>query len=455
MTSLPTESRWVYRRLRSHVGELIRLAVPIVVARLGILTMVLADTVMVGRFSSAELAYQSIGQVLVNPIMITAVGLLMGTMVMTAQAFGGGDRPEAGAVWRRSLPYALALGLVTAVPCAFGETLLLWTGQTPELAREGGRVMQIIGLGLPAYLIYLVTAFFLEGIKRPMPGMLMMLAANVLNVLLNWLLVFGTAGLPAMGAVGSAWATTAVRIFLAVGVCAYVLTMREQASFAVRRRPGGGWHGWRRQRRLGYAAGASMGTESAAFAVMGVFAGWLGVLPLGAFSIAFTIVAMAFMVAVGVGGATAVLVGGAHGRGDHADTALAGWTGLGVNSVGMAVIGLGLLLAPGAIAAFFTNDPALIALAAPLVAFSAFILLADGGQAVMANALRGRGETWVPTAMHLFSYFVIMVPVSWLFAFPLDRGAIGLLEGILIASLVSIAVQSSRFAWLARRDAAA
>ncbi len=445
----------LFPRLRSHAVELVRLAMPIVVARLGILTMVVADTVMVGRFSTAELAYQGIGQVLVNPIMITAVGLLMGTMVMAAQAAGAGDTAGAGAVWRRSVPYALLLGMVGLGLCVFGETLLLWTGQTRELAREGGRVMAVLGLGLPLYLVYLVSSFFLEGIKRPLPGMVLMIAANVLNIVLNWLLVFGNAGLPALGAVGSAWATTAVRIVLAVSLCAYILTMPGHNAYAVRRRTGGSWHGWRRQRRLGYAAGAGMGSESVAFAVMGVFAGWLGVVSLGAFSVVISIIALAFMVAVGFGAATAVLVGTAHGRGDTADTALAGWTGLGVNSVAMALIGLGLMLAPATVAAFYTNDPALIAVTTPLVVFSAFILVADGGQAVMANALRGRGETWVPMSLHLFSYFVVMVPASWVLAFPLGRGALGLLEGVLVASLVSVAVQSLRFAWLARRDARA
>lgn len=438
--------------LARDVAELMRLGLPVVVARMGVMVMTLVDTVMVGRFASEELAFLSIALVPINPIIITALGLLLGTLVLTSETYGAGREAECGAVWRRSLGYAAAIGAAGLLVATQGETILASLGQSERLSTEGGRVMLVLGLGLPANLLYITTAFFLEGIKRPLPGMVMMLAANVLNIALNWVLVYGHLGMPAMGALGSAWATTILRIALAIAACTLVWTMADHARFGIRGPVPADRPAWRRQRRIGYAAAASIGTESTAFAILGIFAGWLGGLALAAFSIGLNVVAIVFMVALGFAAATAVRVAGAKGKGDRPGMVRAGWQGLAVNSAVMAAIGAGLLAIAPALAGLYTLDSALRALATPLIAFVAFILVADGGQAVMANALRGRGETWFPTGLHVLSYVGVMTPLAWVLTFPLDRGVAGLFEAILIASIVSVSLLSLRFAWLARAD---
>lgn len=440
-------------QLVRHASELIRLASPVVVGRSGIMIMALVDTIMVGRFSTQELAYQGIGQAPVIPLLLAMMGLMMGTLVSSASAFGAGSFGECGSAWRRSLPLALGAGIGAALLCAWGEPLLGALGQSTELASGGGPVVQILGLGLPAALVFLTTNFFLEGIKRPVPGMVMVIAANIVNALLNWVLIYGHLGFPPMGAVGSAWATTGVRVFLAAGLVIYVWSMSDHARFGVRKRPAGGWEAWRAQRQIGYAAGASIGVEAAAFSVMSVFAGWLGAVPLASYSIALNLLSMVFMVAIGVGSATAVRVGIAHGTGSARNVALAGWTGLAVNTIAMSGFGLLFAAIPDGLVSAYTADPHLRALTVPVVAFSAWVLVVDGGQGVMANALRGRGETWAPTGLHVFSYIVVMVPVCWLLTFPLGHGVMGLFEGILIASAVSAGLLCGRFFWLGRRDA--
>lgn len=435
-----------------HVRDLAVLAAPVVVARSGIMVMGLVDTVMVGRFSAEELAYLGIGLAPITVLLLILTGLLMGTLVVTAGAFGSGDERGCGAVWRRSLAYALSLGTIAATICAFGEPLLRLLGQGDELAREGGAVVRVIGLGLPGAAVFLTTTFFLEGLRRPLPGMVMMIAANVVNAALNWIFVYGYLGLPAMGAVGSAWATTGVRLFLAAGLVGYVWTMADARRYGVRDGARTPWTAWARQRRIGYAAATSIGVEGTAFSALNVFSGWLGVLPLAAFSIALNLITIVFMVAIGIGAATAVRVGMAHGRGDATEVAFAGWTGLGVAVVAMTMFAIVFALAPEALAAAYTTDPPLRAAAVPLIAISAWILIVDGGQGVMANALRGRGETWGPTLLHTTSYFVVMIPLGWVLAFPLNRGVLGLYEAILVASVISVSLLSARFAWLGRRD---
>lgn len=438
-------------RLRAHVGELLRLATPVIVSRAGLVVMMAVDTAIVGRYSAQELAYYGLAHLPSNLMITTGVGLLMGVVATTAHALGAGNEKECGRVWRRSIPYALLLSVLFALGSLAGGPFFRLTGQSPELVDGGAAVLAVLGLGAPGMMLYVATGFFLEGLKRPLPGMVVMIVGNLVNALLAWALVWGHLGFPAMGAVGSAWATTAVRWGMGIGLVLYAWRMRDHERWGVRAPAGAWWRDSHRQRHLGYAAGLSLAVESGAFAALGLFAGMISPLALGAYTVGLNLMALPFMAAVGLGSATAVRVGIAYGRRDRLDMALAGWTGLGVTSLILAVVGILYVGVPEQLAAIYSADPELIARVAPLIAFTAWVLVADGGQTVMANALRGRGDAWVPTALHVLSYAVVMIPVSALLAFGWGRGERGLFEGILIASVVSVTILSLRFARLSRR----
>ena len=413
--------------------------------------MITADTVMVGRYSAQELAYQSIGTALIIPILLTFMGLIMGTIVLTSNHYGAKNYTECGKIWRRAVPYAFVLGLVACVLSLFGDTWLTLTGQTPVLSREGGIVMAATGYGLPAHLIFLASAFFLDGIRRPKPAMLLMIGANILNIFLNWIFIYGNLGLSADGAEGAAWATTCARWFLAIGIVSYILLMHDHGKFAVRVAPVGGWRSWADQRNMGYAMGLSIGVESVAFAALNMFAGWLGEEALAVYSIGLNVLALCFMVAIGLGSAAAVRVGIAYGRKDWSDMMLAGWTGLGVTVGMLAAISCMLFFAPEGIARFYSTDPKTIAATAPLIFFIGFVLVFDGGQATMSNILRGRRDVWVPSLIQTIAFIVILIPLGYVFSIRMELGALGLFYGIVIAGAVSLLMLSIRFYSLGRR----
>ncbi|MBO6520422.1 MAG: MATE family efflux transporter [Rhodospirillales bacterium] len=437
--------------MRRHSTELVRLAAPIVVSRSGFLLMVMADTVMTGRFDAAELAYLAIGLGLIMPMLVTSLGLIMGTLVLTANSFGAGRLKGCGPVWRRSLNYAFVLGVVCIGIGYFGYEVLLLTGQTRDVAMHGGEIMWIVSLGLPGHLLFLSSAFFLEGIGRPSHGMVIMILANVLNVVLNWLLIDGPWLSEPMGAAGAAWATTATRWFMAIGLALVVWNLRDRDAFAIRAPLDGGFRSWRELRRIGYAIGLSVGVESVAFAVLNAYAGWLGKIPLAAYGLTLNLMALVFMLALGIGSATAVRVGIAFGRKDIPDAALAGWTGLGANVLVMCVAGVVAHVFNMPLAQIYTDDPALLAEAFVTVAFIAWVFIPDGGQAVMANALRGRRDVWMPTIIQTTSFFGVMVPFGYTSAFVWGNGTVGLFHGILAGCIVSLVALSFRFHLLARR----
>lgn len=452
-TTLPsreTPARAEPRTLAARIGELLRLALPVVVSRSGQLVMAVVNTILVGQYAADQLAYLSIAQAVTMPLFVGGSGFLLGTLVETARFHGAGRPAECGATWRRGILYAVVVGFVCLLIATMGEAILSFSGQTERLASEGGRVVRVLALGLPFMIVYITSAYFLEGLKRPSVPMAMMLAANVVNFALNWVLIYGHFGFPAMGALGSAWASTILRALLAASIVLYIWTLRDHDSLGIRRRAHGGWLSWAQQRRIGTSAGMSQLVESAAFSLLTLIAGLIGTLAVAAYSISFQILGLVFMIALGMGSATAVLVGHARGRGEPAAVARAGWLGLTVDVSIVAGVGGAIHLAAPWIVPMFTADPALIAIATPLVAYMGFVVIPDTCQAVMALALRGCGDTWVPVATHIISYFAVLAPCAWIFALHTDRGVAGILDAILIASVVSATFLVGRFYLLTR-----
>lgn len=450
----------VSARLSRTVRELLRLAWPVVIARAGILMMAFADIVMVGRYATAELAYAALGVSLFVPIIVTGIGLQIGVGAIAARQFGAGNLHECGRVWRRAMPWAVCVGLVGFVTCLFGETFLTLIGQKPQLATNGGAVAHALAPGVPAQIIYVACAFYLEGTKRPLPGMIAMLLGNLLNIALNWVLIYGAFGLPAYGAVGAAAATSVVRIALAVGLIVYILTRSNAREYGIFTPAKGFWGpgGWRagiEMRRLGMAAGAAVFFETISFAVLAQFAGILGEEDLAAYSVAHNVEAIAFMIALGVASATGVLVANAYGRGDRSDAVMAGWCGVGLSLALSLTFGLLLLIFRTEVAALYSSDAALNLVIAALFLIVCLNLIPDGLQIVLGQSVRALADSWMPTFFYLVAFGFIMTPLAWILAFELELGVKGLFLATLVGCLVSTLLQGMRFVYLCNRRFAA
>lgn len=438
--------------LRDHLAELLRLAAPVVVARTGILTMATADIVMLGHYGAEDVAWYGMGVTPFIVLLLIGIGLLTGTLVMTSHARGAGRLEDCGPVWRRSLPYALLIGLAGTVLSQFAEPFLLAIGQAPAIAVGGGAVTAIAGLALAPTLIHSNSTYFMEGLGRPTPGMIVILGGNILNILLNWLLIFGNWGLPEMGANGAIIATSIVRCCMALALAGYIWWLPDREVWGIRRPLGTRWwQGAGEQWRLGYAAGVSQGAESAAFNSLTMMAGLLGPVSLAAYSITLNLTSLVFMLALGFGAATAVRAGAARGAGDHHRMVAAGWVGLGATVAIMAVIGVLVWLARHDISALYTSDESLRASLPMLFGVVALFLIPDGGQVVMTFALRGAGDAWVPTSTHMLSFFFVMIPAAWILAFPMGMGVKGLVISIALGAGVALIALCIRFLWISRR----
>jgi MATE family multidrug resistance protein len=378
-----TPSRGLAADFTARVRVIAKLAAPVTMARLGMIVLIMVDTAMTGHFSTSELTYYSLAQAVHMVCMLIGVGMLIGTAILCAQSVGAGASRECGVIWRVSLLHALVLGCVFAALAQLGTWFYHQMGYDGGLADGAGGVVAILNFGLPGQLIYTACILFLESLSRPGPGLIIMIAANIVNAGLNWLLIGGDM---AMGAEGAAWATTAVRWLIALAAVVYILCMRDVRRFNI----AGSMDHWRavsvKLRRLGYPLGLAQGLEAAAFASLTLFAGYISGQAAAGFQIVMSMVGFCFMAAIGVGTATAVHVGMAIGRGDQRQMMLSGWAGSFTIVVFMAAMAVVLSTFPEPLGRIFTDDPALLAIVVPTLLVGAAILVCDGAQGVLIGA---------------------------------------------------------------------
>lgn len=437
----------------SDLIELLRLSGPVVLSRLGIMVMGLTDAIVVGRFSAEQLGFHAMAWAPSSVFVTMTVGLLVGAQVMTSRAIGAGKPHDTGAVLRRGLVYAFWIGMASAVSLALLGPPLLHAVHLPKALADGATAPMIVfSLSLPLYALTVVISFWLEGLSRPGPVTIAMWVANAVNLAVNLLLVPGTFGLPALGAVGGAWATFVARLALLVMLGVYVMRLKDARTLGVFDKPARDLPASIEQRRIGYGAGASNFFEVAAFAGMSLVAGWIGGLSVAAWAVVINVAAVIFMLPLGISTATSVQVGRAFGSRDPAGMTRAGWIAFAFTAVVGVVAALLLFPLREWVALAYTADQNAIALITPALALTCLFLAPDAVQVVAAQALRARGEVWIPTITHLISYGVIMGPLAWWLAIPMKLGVDGIVWSVIVTSFVSMAFLLGRFRMLDAKD---
>ncbi|WP_439817698.1 MATE family efflux transporter [Zavarzinia sp. CC-PAN008] len=434
-----------------HLIDTALLAGPVIASRTGMLIMLTVATILVGRSGGEELAFLGLGLAPQVVIQLVGIGALQGTLVLAAQARGAGQIEQCGAVLRVALRMAGVLGLLAALACLGVGDLLHAVGQQPALADGAGAVSARLAWGMPGLLLFVTCTLFLEGMGRPRAGMIVMAFANVVFAVLCFALVLGWGPFAAMGADGAAIALSVARWAMAIPMLIWlsVLPQRQAWGFGVKATAVRGMA--RRLLRIGFPLAIAQGVESTAFTTLVIFAGWLGATALSVYQIGNNVTAVLFMAAIGTGAATAVRVGHAVGQGDAAAMRKAGWAGPTLIALLMGGLALALLAWRAEVAAFYTADPALLAPVAGGLAVVAAVILGDGLQGVLGNALRGASDPWFPTLAQAASFWAVSVPLGYWLAFDRGLGAPGLFWGIAAGASMAALILAVRFQIVAHR----
>ncbi len=440
--------------LAPHMMPTLKLAVPVVIARAGLLLMLAVDTAMLGHYATDELAGFAAANAVQIVMVLVAVGLLQGTAILTAQAAGAGDRRACGTYFRASLVVGLIVGLVLGLLCVAGGWFLSLLGQTPEVAARGQAVFLMFAWSYPALGLWMACTFFLEGLSRPWPGMIVSLAAVGANALLDWLFIFGGLGLAPMGAEGAAIATSIVRYLMLFGLAGYVLALKDRRALGLFERSTETAAAVRKLFRIGLPLALSRALEAGAFSALTLIAGLLGVVALAGYQITLNLISLIFMAAVGTSTATMIRVGNAVGRRDALNASRAGWAGVAIIAAAVGVAAIACLAVPGAFAALYSDDQTVRALAASLIFVAGFFLVFDGAQMVLQGALRGLADIWITSIIQFLSWWAVSVPLGYGLALTAGLGPDGLIWAIFAGAMVSSTTLSLRFRALTRRSAA-
>ena len=414
-------------------------------SRTAAILIVTIDVAMCGYAGTTEIAYYGLANGPHVALILIGIGSVLPVAILTARYDGSGNCANCGVIWRVGLVHALVIGIVLGILMQFGEQFFLLVGQGTELSQGAGRVLAMNGLGLAGLLCIITTSLFLEGLQRPVPAMVVVVGSNFLNIYLNWVLIFGNHGAPAMGAEGAALATSIVRWVAFFALLAYVFYAVDRVKYGILTKISQFREFSRNLRQLGYPTAIAHGMESASFLVVTLFAGYMGVLQTAAWTIGMNLITLAFMVALGFAMAASVRVANYLGQNDPHTAAASGWTALTLSLVCLGLIMALFLSAPESLARIYTQDPDVLKIAIPTVVVSGIILIADGLQAVGVGVLRGYLDMWFITRTLVISFWAVMIPLAWVFGIHMNGGPQGLMWSVGVACIVAVTLLVTRF----------
>ena len=432
------------KRLFSHymadeVRPMLELAMPLVMAELGWMTMGIVDTMMVGRLSDSARAIGavSLASILYIAVAIFGTGLMLGLDTLVSHSYGAGDVEDC----HRSLVNGVYLS-IAITPVLMGivrviEPVLHAVKIDPSVLDQTIPYLRALNWGTLPLLLYFVFRRYLQGMSLAKPVMFALVSANLVNLAGNWILIWGHWGFPAMGTVGSGWSTCVARIYMMGVLLVYSVYYdhRHQTGLREARRIPDFFRIWQLV-QLGFPAATQFGMEVGVFAIATTLIGKLGAVPLASHQIALNTVSLTYMVPLGISSAAAVRVGQALGRGDPHGASRAGWTAMALGAGFMACMGILLMAVPRFIVRIYTPDAVVIEAATGLLFVGAFFQLFDGLQTVATGALRGARDTRTPMICHLVFYWFLGLPLGAFLCFRMEWGAKGLWAGLCAALIL-------------------
>lgn len=398
--------------IRAEARRILSLAWPIMLTSLNWTLMHMVDVMVVGHFSTDQLAALAASRILTFISIVIGFAGLTGILVYASRADGGGRLAETGEIWRSGLLLGLLLSaLMVVVLGGFAEPLLALFRVAPELHRPGAAVVQAMAIAFPAQFILAACSYFLEGISRPRRVMTVNLAMLPANALLAWALVGGHLGLPALGAVGAALATAIASWLGAAAMLAVIWLLPRAEARTVR-----DWSGEALVRALrgvprlawfGLMPAVGAGLELAGFAWLMVLSTQLGNAAAGAFQAMLSVHNIAFAFSMGFASAAGVRVGNAVGAGERDQAWPRTMLAAGIATLILGLFSALLVFAAPQLVWPFSDDPEVRLLAESMLAIMGAFLIFDGLQFVFASALRSLGEQVWAGVNGIVGFFIV------------------------------------------------
>lgn len=430
--------------------DLLKLAIPVSLGQFGHILTNLSDSIMLGHYNPTHMSAAAFAEGMHIWGLLFCLGLSMGITPLIANAEGAGDRSGSSRLLANGVVLYSGFGILIALGSVFGSDVLHHAGQDAEMANMSVGYYQYLSLSLIPLMIFQPFKQFAEGLSDTKTAMYISFGGNVINIIFNYLLIFGKAGFPEMGLMGAATATLGSRCLMAIAMMAYVLKHQKFKNYLVNFSL---LHTRIKDQielfKFSIPIAIQFTFEGGAFSLALVMVGWLGKEFIAAHNIALKLASMSFILISGVSQAASVKVGNALGALNFSKLKSASNIALTLSLIFMGLCAIAFVVGRNAFPLLFVSatEETIVASASALILIAAMFQLSDATQSVLIGCLRGMKDVTLPTIISIGSYWIICLPLGYLLAFKLNIGVTGIWYGILIGMTFSALLQYMRFRW--------
>jgi len=431
---------------REHLKDTLVLSYPVIIGQLGFIMMGVVDSLMVGEIGPVPLAAASLANSIVILIFIIGIGVAYAVTPLVAIEVGAEKFSESKIIFRHAILISVILSILFASIIFICAELLKYFNQPLEVAAEAESYTRIVGISIIPALWFQTCKQFIEGFSFVRPAMIITLLANLVNAAGNWIFIFGNLGMPAFGLDGAGFATLGSRIFMAAALTIYIMKSQVfrnyEISFSIKDIR---YTMIAKILRIGLPSGFQYFFEVGAFSFAVIMIGWLGTKPLAAHQIAINLASVSFMAALGISNAGGIRVGNAVGRQDIIETRKSGFSAVILGAVLMSASGIIFIIFRKELPEFYIDDESVISIASSLLIIAALFQISDGVQAVGIGICRGLTDVRIPTLITFVAYWILALPIGYLFGFVFKLGVQGVWLGFLVGLTASASMLTLRF----------
>ncbi len=442
--------------LKKKISEIFKLSLPITTSFVAMGIMGIIDTIIVGHYNTEQLAYIGLANAVFSVLFTIPIGLLQGVLIKSSQKFGAHKFASCGKIYNEGKRYLVFLSIFFTAIGINGQAVLSLLGQNQDMVVNGGAVLTIFSISIPFVLFFVNSSFFLQSIRRPHIAMYGVVAANIINIMINPLLVYGLLGFPELGARGSAISTLIVRIFLVIYIVIYIRKMEKNPKlnkrFGLSRKYNTWWTDSKTTRQIGYGVAITTIATNGSYSAVSNFAGWLGEEMMAAFVIFSNVSMITFMVCFSLSQATSIVCANAFGKKNAHSFLLSAKAGGIILSLALLVMCSILWIFRQEVFAVFTQDEFVIMTLSGLIVFLILEIVCDSLPLGIMGPLNGRGDVKIPTIFQAIAFLGVRISACYILAFQMGFGIIGLVVGLSIGGLTSMLLNGARFIYLIRRD---
>ncbi len=438
------------RNYNTHVREGFHLAYPVMLSQLGHVTMGVADNIMVGNLGAANLAGAGLANVAFNFLLLFGIGVSYAITPLVSTAEGEKDDTKIASILKHGLLINLCNSLLLIILVLVGMNVLYHINQPPEVVVLSIPYLSIITFSLIPILVFQTFRQFTEGLSLTRIAMIIVIGSNFINIGLNYLLIYGHGGFPAMGLNGAGYATLISRVLMALFFAGYVYFAPRFKKYRIGFSIGNYSKSLlNKMLQIGIPAGMQFIFEVAAFDFSLVMMGWLGTQALAAHQIAINLATISYMTTSGLAAAATIRVSNFLGKKDFVNLHRAAFALLGLAMCIMTAWAILFIAGRNVLPQFYVHDIEVVAIAGPLLIIAGLFQLSDGIQVVCIGALRGLQDVKIPSLLIFVSYWIIGLPLGYCLTFVLGWGAIGIWLGLLVGLTLTATAMFLRFKRLA------